>query len=72
MEVTFNEFFDGHPRVGQVVSQVHVAQLDQACGPRVNETGREHTAFLVVFALREKAARGLETRLGQLVEAGGL
>ena len=32
MEVTLDEFFDGHPRVGQVVSQVHVAQLDQARG----------------------------------------
>ena len=51
---------------------MHIAQVHQAPGPRVDETGREDAALLVIVALGEQATSGLEAGRGKLVEPRGL
>ncbi len=67
MEVTLDEFFDGHPRVGQIVSQVHMSPARPARRARPAESARDRPGtHRLPRSLRciEKAAHAIETRRG--------
>ena len=51
---------------------MHVPERDQVRRPRIDEARGEHSLRLVVLALGEKPAGGLEAGAGQLIEVGGL